>query len=39
MSYTKYGIRPELVERVKTKMKNPVMKDRIKQVLNGCDQI
>ena len=35
MSYTKYGIKPELVERVKTKMKNPVMKDRIKQVTNG----
>ncbi|RAP78135.1 stage VI sporulation protein F [Paenibacillus montanisoli] len=35
MSYTKYGIRPELVERVKVKMKNPVMKDRVKMLLNG----
>ncbi|SFS61505.1 stage VI sporulation protein F [Paenibacillus sp. BC26] len=35
MSYTKYGIRPELVERVKLKMKNPVVKDRMKMLLNG----
>ncbi|MBM7563495.1 stage VI sporulation protein F [Paenibacillus sacheonensis] len=35
MSYTKFGIRPELVERVKFKMKNPVVKDRIKMLLNG----
>lgn len=35
MSYTKFGIRPEFVERVKVKMKNPVVKERIKQVVNG----
>ncbi|WP_274650520.1 stage VI sporulation protein F [Paenibacillus humicola] len=35
MSYTKYGIRPELVERVKTKMKNPAVKDRVKMALHG----
>ncbi|BBH19659.1 hypothetical protein Back11_10040 [Paenibacillus baekrokdamisoli] len=35
MSYTKFGIKPEFVERVKYKMKNPVTKDRIKQVTNG----
>ncbi|WP_308634472.1 stage VI sporulation protein F [Paenibacillus silvisoli] len=35
MSYTKYGIKPELVERVKFKMKNPVAKDRIKMLMNG----
>ncbi|WP_219837717.1 stage VI sporulation protein F [Paenibacillus sp. R14(2021)] len=35
MSYTKFGIRPELVERVKVKMKNPVTKDRLKMLLNG----
>ncbi|AZN42064.1 stage VI sporulation protein F [Paenibacillus albus] len=35
MSYTKYGIRPDLVERVKVKMKNPVTKDRVKMLLNG----
>ncbi|WP_127534160.1 stage VI sporulation protein F [Paenibacillus kobensis] len=33
MSYQKYGIRPDLVERVKFKMKNPVVKDRMKQML------
>ncbi|QHT61814.1 serine/threonine protein kinase [Paenibacillus lycopersici] len=38
MSYTKFGIRPELVERVKVKMKNPVTKDRIKMMLNGVSK-
>ncbi len=33
MSYQKYGIRPQLVERVKFKLKNPVVKDRIRQLL------
>lgn len=33
MSYQKYGIRPELVERVKLKMKNPVLKEKVKQQL------
>ncbi len=35
MSYEKYGIRPEFVERVKLKLKNPAMKDRIKSLVNG----
>ncbi|ALS27489.1 stage VI sporulation protein F [Paenibacillus cisolokensis] len=35
MSYQKYGIRPDLVERVKFKLKNPVVKGQIKQLLNG----
>lgn len=35
MSYTKYGISPQLVERVKVKMKNPLMKDRVKRLLEG----
>ncbi|UVI27823.1 stage VI sporulation protein F [Paenibacillus spongiae] len=35
MSYTKYGIRPEFIERVKVKMKNPVTKDRMKKVVEG----
>jgi hypothetical protein len=35
MSYVKYGIRPELVERVKFKMKNPAVKDKVKMALNG----
>lgn len=35
MSYTKYGVSPELVERVKTKLKNPENKERVKMILNG----
>jgi hypothetical protein len=35
MSWQKYGIRPEFVERVKTKMKNPAIKERIKKQLEG----
>ncbi|MBD2846145.1 stage VI sporulation protein F [Paenibacillus sp. IB182496] len=35
MSYQKYGISPELVARVKTKMKHPAVKERIKQQLEG----
>lgn len=33
MSYQNYGIKPQLVERVKLKLKNPVVKDRIRQLL------
>ncbi|WP_028611108.1 stage VI sporulation protein F [Paenibacillus harenae] len=33
MSYQKYGIRPQLVERVKFKLKNPATKDRIRELL------
>ncbi|OXM15865.1 stage VI sporulation protein F [Paenibacillus herberti] len=35
MSYVKYGIRPEFVERVKLKMKNPAIKERITMLTNG----
>lgn len=35
MDYQKYGIDKELVERVKRKMKNPVVKERIKTILHG----
>jgi len=35
VSYTKYGISPQLVERVKMKMKNPIMKDRVKGLVDG----
>lgn len=38
MSYTKYGIRTDFVERVKVKMKNKAVKDRIKLVLNGVNK-
>jgi len=35
LSYVQYGIKPQLVERVKFKMKNPAVKERIKAQLNG----
>ena len=35
VGYQQYGIRPELVERVKRKMKNPATKERMKALLNG----
>ncbi|WP_040948607.1 stage VI sporulation protein F [Gorillibacterium massiliense] len=35
MSYQNFGISPELVERIKWKMKNPVLKERVKNQLNG----
>ncbi|HUC93421.1 MAG TPA: stage VI sporulation protein F [Paenibacillus sp.] len=35
MSYQQYGIRPELVGRVKMKLKNPAVKDRIKGLVHG----
>ncbi|MGO4369455.1 stage VI sporulation protein F [Paenibacillus sp. 2TAB19] len=35
MSYQKYGIKPQLVERVKYKLKNPVTKDRIRELLGN----
>ncbi|WP_424765847.1 stage VI sporulation protein F [Paenibacillus sp. sgz302251] len=35
MSYQKYGIQPQLVERVKFKMKNPAVKERIRELLGN----
>ncbi|BFH15040.1 stage VI sporulation protein F [Paenibacillus melissococcoides] len=35
MSYTKYGISPQLVERIKLKMKQPALKERVKQIVDG----
>lgn len=35
MSYYKYGISPELVERIKFKLKNPALKERVKLILRG----
>jgi len=35
MSYQTYGIRPQLVERVKVKMKNPAIKDRFRLLLGN----
>jgi len=34
-AWQKYGIKPEFVERVKVKMKNPATKERIKSHLEG----
>ncbi|TBL78347.1 stage VI sporulation protein F [Paenibacillus thalictri] len=35
MSYQKYGIDPAFVERVKLKLKNPEIKERVKMILKG----
>ncbi|WP_054028080.1 stage VI sporulation protein F [Bacillus sp. FJAT-28004] len=35
MSYQNYGIKPQLVERVKYKMKNPAVKERIRELLGN----
>ncbi|AZS14655.1 stage VI sporulation protein F [Paenibacillus motobuensis] len=35
MSYQQFGISPQLVERIKLKMKNPATKDRIKNLVDG----
>lgn len=35
MSYQQYGISPQLVERIKLKMKNRVLKERVKQQIEG----
>ncbi len=34
-SWQKFGIQPQLVERVKFKLKNPAVKDRMKRLLEG----
>ncbi|PZE22511.1 stage VI sporulation protein F [Paenibacillus xerothermodurans] len=35
MSYHKYGFEPAFVERVKMKIKNPEIKERVKMILQG----
>lgn len=35
MSYKKYGISPQLVARIKLKMKNPVMKENVKKIVEN----
>ncbi|CAH1208365.1 MULTISPECIES: stage VI sporulation protein F [unclassified Paenibacillus] len=35
MGYQQYGISPQLVERVKLKMKNPAIKERVKKLIEG----
>lgn len=39
MSYQQYGISPQLVERIKQKLKNPAVKDRVKAVVQGLSKI
>ncbi|MEF2964532.1 stage VI sporulation protein F [Paenibacillus sp. M1] len=34
-SYHQYGISPQLVERIKLKMKNPATKERVKKLVEG----
>lgn len=38
MGYQQYGISPQLVERIKTKMKNTAVKERIKNMINGVSK-
>lgn len=38
MGYQQYGISPQLVERIKLKMKNSTVKDRIKNMINGISK-
>lgn len=35
MSYEQYGISKQLIEKVKKKMKNPVLKEKVKKKLEG----
>jgi len=35
VSWQKYGIKQEFVDRVKAKMKNPVLKDKVKALVDG----
>lgn len=38
MGYQQFGISPQLVERIKLKMKNPAVKERIKNMINGISR-
>lgn len=38
MGYQQFGISPQLVDRIKLKMKNPAVKDRIKNMINGISK-
>ena len=37
-SYHQYGISPQLVDRIKLKMKNPAIKERIKKMVDGLSR-
>lgn len=38
MGYQQYGISPQLVERIKTKMKNPAVKERVKNMIKDISK-
>ena len=38
MSYQQYGISPQLVERIKLKMKNPALKEKVKGLVQGLSK-
>ncbi|NQX43866.1 stage VI sporulation protein F [Paenibacillus tritici] len=38
MGYQQFGISPQLVERIKLKMKNPAVKERVKNMINGISK-
>lgn len=38
MGYQQYGISPQLVARIKLKMKNPATKERIKKLIEGINK-
>lgn len=38
MGYQQFGISPQLVDRIKLKMKNPAVKDRIKNMIEGISK-
>jgi len=39
MSYLHYGVDQALVDRVKAKMKNPLVKERVKAEMNGLTKL
>lgn len=38
MGYQQYGISPQLVARIKLKMKNPAIKERVKKLIEGVSK-
>ncbi|ETT63390.1 stage VI sporulation protein F [Paenibacillus sp. FSL R7-0204] len=38
MGYQQYGISPQLVDRIKLKMKNPAVKERVKNMITGISK-
>lgn len=38
LGYQQYGISPQLVDRIKLKMKNPAVKERVKNMITGISK-